>query len=210
MTRWQPHAHPFDQIVVILEGALVMEIEGETMVCEPGTILRVPANTMHTGWPAGDAPVLNIDVFPPRDDHLSTAEHQPGGAPSGKAKADTGDVLFRWNELPREVILNGAVSRAGFRGDNALVVFNWLAPGHGRREPHSHPFDQVLLILEGDLRLEIDGKTMDCSHGSIVHIPADAPHTGWVLGDQTVLNMDVFSPAREDYLHLVEYQKDFA
>jgi len=129
---------------------------------------------------------------------------------TGKMKENTGDVLFRWNDLPREELMDGAISRAGFRGDNALIVFNWIQPARGRPEPHSHPFDQILLILEGRLMLEIDGQTMECDPGSIVHVPANAMHTGWALGDRTVLNMDVFSPIREDYLHLTKYQKEFA
>jgi hypothetical protein len=32
---------------------------------------------MHTGWPAGDKPVVNMDVFaPPRKDYLSMTDYQ--------------------------------------------------------------------------------------------------------------------------------------
>jgi hypothetical protein len=43
-----------------------------------------------------------------------------------------------------------------------------------------------------------------------VRVPANAPHTGWPLGNDPVLNIDVFAPARKDYLDLVKYQKEYA
>ena len=38
-------------------------------------------------------------------------------------------------------------------------------------------------------------------------IPPDVEHCGEPLGVEPVMNLDVFSPIREDYLHLVEYQQ---
>src|SRR5690606_41188860 len=54
---------------------------------------------------------------------------------SGSAK------VYRWESLPREEVRPG-VTRTAFRGDNALMVMNWLEPGMEVR-PHSHPFEQI-------------------------------------------------------------------
>ena len=35
---------------------------------------------------------------------------------------------YNWDTLPKEVVRPG-VSRSGFRGDNVLLVMNWLEPG---------------------------------------------------------------------------------
>ena len=48
---------------------------------------------------------------------------------------------YGWDELPKETVRAG-VKRAGFRGDNALLVMNWLEPGM-ETNPHSHPFEQT-------------------------------------------------------------------
>ena len=40
----------------------------------------------------------------------------------------------------------------------------------------------------------------------MIHIPANVEHYAEPYGDEPVLNLDVFSPVREDYKHLVEYQ----
>jgi quercetin dioxygenase-like cupin family protein len=78
-----------------------------------------------------------------------------------------------------------------------------------RPEPHAHPFDQIVPTMQGRMMLEIDGETMECGPGTVVRVPADAEHTGWPIGAETVLNIDVFAPIREDYLFLVDYQEQF-
>jgi quercetin dioxygenase-like cupin family protein len=90
----------------------------------------------------------------------------------------------RWDGLDREVVRRG-VERVGFRGENVLLVMNWLDPGM-EVNPHSHPFEA----------------------GGMMRIPPDVVHCGEPIGDEQVINLDVFSPIREDYRHLVEYQKD--
>jgi hypothetical protein len=41
----------------------------------------------------------------------------------------------------------------------------------------------------------------------MVRVPPDVVHYAVPVGDEVCLNIDVFAPAREDYLHLVKYQE---
>jgi mannose-6-phosphate isomerase-like protein (cupin superfamily) len=43
--------------------------------------------------------------------------------------------------------------------------------------------------------------------GSIVFVPAGVEHYIEPLGDEVVKNLDVFAPAREDYLHLLDWMR---
>ena len=113
-------------------------------------------------------------------------------------------VLYNWNDLPKEVVRKG-VERCGFRGDDVLLVMNWLEPGMDTR-PHSHPFEQVVYIVEGQVRFHVGDETFDAEPGSLIRIPPDVMHYAEPLGDKPALNLDVFSPIREDYRHLVDYQ----
>ena len=116
--------------------------------------------------------------------------------------------IYNWDKLEREVVRKG-VSRAGFRGDNALMVMNWLEPGM-ETNPHSHPFEQVVYIVQGQMRFHVGDDVVEGGPGSLIRIPPNVEHYGPPSGDETVMNLDVFSPIREDYRHLVEYQeKDF-
>lgn len=41
------HAAPFDALVMVLDGALVLTIGGQEVRAEPATIVRMPANVPH-------------------------------------------------------------------------------------------------------------------------------------------------------------------
>jgi quercetin dioxygenase-like cupin family protein len=112
----------------------------------------------------------------------------------------------RWADLPRETLAGGALTRSGVRTDGSLLVFNWIAPGALSPPPHDHPFDQLALILEGTAAFDIAGSETVVSAGELILIPSGVPHTARVVGDIPVLNVDLFAPAREDYVHLTEHQ----
>ena len=113
--------------------------------------------------------------------------------------------LYTWDELPKEVVRKG-VERCGFRGDDVLMVMNWLTPGM-EVNPHSHPFEQIAYIVQGCMKFVVGDDVFEVGPGSVIRIPPDVMHCGEPIGDETVLNLDVFSPIREDYRHLVEYQQ---
>ena len=118
---------------------------------------------------------------------------------------DDRPVLYNWNTLPRETVRPG-VERCAFRGENVISVMNWIEPGNEVR-PHSHTFEQLVLILQGHARYHVGDEVFDCTPGSMLRVPAGQVHYIEVVGEETVLNMDLFSPVREDYLHLVRYQE---
>lgn len=111
-----------------------------------------------------------------------------------------------WNALDRETVRPG-VSRAGFRGDDVMLVMNWLQPGMETR-PHSHPCEQIVYVVKGQMRFVIADEEIEVGAGGLVRIPPDVMHYGEPIGDEEVLNLDVFAPLREDYRHLVAYQDD--
>lgn len=62
------HAHPHEQIAVVMEGRFEITVVGETQVIEPGLVVVIPGNALHSGRALTDCRIL--DVFqPPRDDY---------------------------------------------------------------------------------------------------------------------------------------------
>ena len=117
--------------------------------------------------------------------------------------------LYNWDSLPKEVVRKG-VERSGFRGDDVLMVMNRLQSGMDTN-PHSHPFEQLVYIVEGRVMYHVGDESFDAGPGSLIRIPAHVQHYAEPVGDTPVLNLDVFAPMRDDYRHLVEYQEgDFA
>lgn len=65
----QPHAHPHEQMGLLLEGELQFEIGGERSLVRPGQMWQIPGGVEHR-CQAGAAGAKALDVFHPvRDDY---------------------------------------------------------------------------------------------------------------------------------------------
>jgi quercetin dioxygenase-like cupin family protein len=115
---------------------------------------------------------------------------------------------YNWTDVPTNQPRAGITMR-GFRGDKALVCYNVLTPEF-TPGPHKHPFDQIFMIVQGRVNLHIEDQVFDCGPGTVIRIPPNAMH--WAEAplpeNSPTINIDVFGPAREDYLHMVKYQAD--
>jgi quercetin dioxygenase-like cupin family protein len=113
---------------------------------------------------------------------------------------------YTWDEIPDEPVRPG-VRRRAFGTEQAMLVLNHCEPGMTVR-PHSHEFDQVAMILKGRAIYHIGDEPNEVGPGSIMLIPAGVEHYIEPVGDETVENIDLFAPARDDYAHLLEWMRD--
>lgn len=91
--------------------------------------------------------------------------------------------LYKWDELPKEVVRAG-VQRSGFRGDDVLLVMNWLTPG-SEVNPHSHPFEQIAYVVQGRMKFVVGDDVFEVGPGSVIRIPPNVLHWGEPIGDET-------------------------
>jgi mannose-6-phosphate isomerase-like protein (cupin superfamily) len=111
-----------------------------------------------------------------------------------------------WNDIPDEEVREG-VRRRGFGTSDVLLVLNECRPGMALR-PHAHDFAQIAMILSGDGIYHVGDRPHEVSAGSILLIPAETQHYIEPMGEEPVLNLDVFAPARSDYAHLLAWMAD--
>lgn len=70
------HAHPHEQIGLVLEGEIEMTISGDTCTCRPGDAYTIPGDVPHQGM-AGPEGCLVLDMFsPPREDYIAQITQQ--------------------------------------------------------------------------------------------------------------------------------------
>jgi quercetin dioxygenase-like cupin family protein len=63
---------------------------------------------------------------------------------------------------------------------------------------HSHPHQQMVFLRTGKLMVEMGGQTIEIDEGDSFVISPDARHKVTAL--EYSVAMDIFTPAREDYL----------
>ena len=81
-----------------------------------------------------------------------------------------------WDNLDKEAVREG-IERVGFRGEDTLLVMNWMQPGM-EPGPHSHPFEQIAVIIQGTVRFHVGDEVYDAGPGSMIRIPPDVVHWG--------------------------------
>ena len=87
---------------------------------------------------------------------------------------------------------------------NGKTMYQMMATleADSRMPAHSHPQEQVVHILEGGMRLIVDGVPHELSVGDSFYLASNVPHGVEVNLPTRVL--DTFSPPRDDYLAIDE------
>ena len=104
---------------------------------------------------------------------------QPAARTPGATRAGPGEFMFDLGTVSK--IMGGpAYSTAHgpcVEGDRMIVGLMRMKAGTGA-EPHSHPNEQWIYILEGNFRGEIGGKPFNAKPGTVLYIPANTIHAG--------------------------------
>jgi len=104
-------------------------------------------------------------------------------------------------ENPTIEICPGITRRTVAHGKTMYQMLATLAAG-SRMPAHSHEQEQIVHILEGKMRLIVDGVPHELSTGDSFYLASNVPHGVETLSATRVL--DTFSPPRADYLAVDE------
>jgi len=107
---------------------------------------------------------------------------------------------YRWDAMPLET-LKGSITRRMITGDSMMIAEIRL--GKGEIVPaHQHHNEQITYILSGALKFRLGEAQLDeivVRAGEVLVIPSNVPHSAEALED--TIDIDVFSPPREDWLN---------
>ena len=107
--------------------------------------------------------------------------------------------LFRVDDLPLEKVTD-QIDRRLITGDRIMLAHVYLKKG-SIVPTHSHENEQITYILEGVLRFwigEDESEEVVVRAGEVLHIPSNVVHKAQAL--EETLDVDVFSPPRQDWL----------
>lgn len=112
-------------------------------------------------------------------------------------KVDYGNV----HEVPYRQLRKG-INQAVFAmsAENMNITYNTVENGN-ELNPHTHDdHEQIAWILQGECDYYVDGEPFRMKAGSWVVVPKGVEHYIHVYDSpETVVNVDIFNPGREDY-----------
>jgi len=106
---------------------------------------------------------------------------------------------YRWEDMPKERV-SDSLQRRLITADRMMLTHVYLDKGCIVPK-HSHENEQLTYVLEGALHFWIgeDGaEEVVVRAGEVLVIPSHVPHKAEALED--TLDVDVFSPPRQDWL----------
>ena len=106
---------------------------------------------------------------------------------------------YRWDELAKDQ-LKEDLARRLISAERMMLAQVFLEKGCIVPK-HSHENEQLTYILEGKLRFRLgedESQVVDVGAGEVLHLPSWLPHSAEAL--ETTLDVDIFSPPRQDWL----------
>ena len=100
------------------------------------------------------------------------------------------------NGIPEREIVPGY--RARFIHSENITLAYWDVDPGAELPDHSHPHEQMGLLLEGDMEFVIGDERHLLKPGQMWRIPGGVPHSA-IAQAEPVKALDVFHPIREDY-----------
>ena len=112
-------------------------------------------------------------------------------------------IAGNWNELEYEEFRKGMMRKV-FTGDGATIMVSEFQNGH-QVNPHTHPHEQIAMILEGECDYYVNGVKNHLTPGGYVVVPPKVEHYIHVHESGVpVINLDVFTPRRGEYVEAYE------
>ena len=103
-----------------------------------------------------------------------------------------------WGAVPVERPAEG-IERQMVVGQNLMACRFRFAPFLVTPE-HSHPHEQMSLVVSGRVRFFVEGEERIAVPGDVLHFPPGCWHGATMMEEEVVL-IDIFSPVREDFLN---------
>ena len=107
---------------------------------------------------------------------------------AGATKAGRGKYYFPFAKLKKVPAGTGySTSHGGVvEGERMLIGYIRKPKGTGSRM-HSHPNEQFNFVVQGTLKCVINGKKSLAPAGTLIYVPANAPHTMVSTGKKDVI-----------------------
>lgn len=106
----------------------------------------------------------------------------------GAHRAQAGEHVFNMQKVNQ--IMGGPAYSPVFGGcveGDRMIVALMTAPAGKDSEPHSHPNEQWIYVLKGQMTLTVDGVVHTAQPGELIYIPANTVHCGGTVEGEDVV-----------------------
>jgi (S)-ureidoglycine aminohydrolase len=166
-----PHKHEdMEELVIVKEGMVTVTIGDSSKTFGPGSVAMAMPPDMHGITNSGKT---NATYF-----ILKYRSRLPMNLERAKQKG--GSFLLNWNDIAFTKTEKGGRRNFFDRGTSQLGTFEMhttmLNPGLSSHAPHTHAQEEIILLLKGNVEMEIDGKRYKAAAGDLIFLASNIPH----------------------------------
>ena len=169
------------EILYTASGRGTLLVDGEPHELEPRTGAYVAAGESYEVENPGPETLLLVSATAPNENGAPPAGRRTVRYDDQPSLPASGDREFRY------LVTNEVGCR------DLTQFFGVIAPG--RAPDHSHVYDEVIYVLEGEGMLHIDGSHEPVSQGTCIHLPPLLEHSLENSGAGPMKVVAVFHPA---------------
>jgi mannose-6-phosphate isomerase-like protein (cupin superfamily) len=170
------------EVLFVVEGEGELELDGERHRLDPGTAVFVKSGETYAVENSGPGEVLAVSVRAPED---------RGEAEGGRK------VTVRLEDQPELQASSERTYRYLVNEDaGCLDMTQFMGIVQPSKAPlHSHPYDEVGYVVEGEGVAHVGGRSTPLKQGSCFHLPPDEIHCIENSGRGVMRILGVFHPS---------------
>jgi quercetin dioxygenase-like cupin family protein len=170
------HHHAFDEAFYVLDGELTFQLGDELVAAGPGAFVFAPGGAVHTLANRSEAPARYLLLCTP-----AGFERRFDPEPAGTVPETTvvGPPIAGRATRRIEPVTSGVnVHVRGEASERRIAVMENIG-GPGRQGPplHHHAFDELFLVLDGELTFQLGDQRLVRGRGDFAFAPRGVPHT---------------------------------
>ena len=169
------------EIMYVVSGSGTLFVDGRPDGLDPGTAAYVASGEAYEVENPGPESLLVVSVVAPHANEGARPDRRIVRYAEQPSLPASGDREFRYL----------VTEEAGCR--DLTQFFGVIAPG--RAPEHSHVYDEVIYVLEGEGVLHTEGADEPVASGSSIHLPPLLVHSLENSGDSPMRIVAVFHPA---------------
>jgi quercetin dioxygenase-like cupin family protein len=174
-TEVKTHAIPREQVHSILKGRARYRVGAEERLVGVGEAVLIRANTRYAVQILEE---LEVVVF---------RELLPG--PAGKPEGASGPAFFKWDEMKSDFITpKYSAARGPTLTGERIEVALFFFPAGTEGKAHSHPNEQIQVVLKGKAKVLIEEEEYVIEAGCGILYPVNRKHGAQIVEDYTLLN----------------------
>lgn len=159
-----------EELVIVKEGTLKVTINDAGKSVGPGSIAFVLPGDEHI---YENASKKNVSYYLFKFKAKSTTDNQRG-------VNNGGSFIMNWEDVTLKPTDKGSLRSFFNRPTATCSKFEMhvtsLNEGLASHAPHTHPEEEIVLMLKGKARMNIDNKYYDAAPGAIIFLASGVPH----------------------------------